>query len=87
MYTKGHYSIILNKQKVKKMKVTHSCPTLCDPWNSPGQNTRVGSLSLLQRIFQTKELKWGVLHSRQILYQLSYQGNSKPKCRNNPNVH
>ena len=34
-------------------------PTLCDPmqrspWNSPGQNTGVGSLSLLQRIFQTQ---------------------------------
>ena len=34
------------------MKVTQLCPTLCDPmdcpWNSPGQNTGVGSLSLLQ---------------------------------------
>ena len=37
------------------MKVTQFCPTLCDPmdcpWNSPGQNTGVGSLSLLQGIF------------------------------------
>ena len=36
-----------------KVEVTQSCPTLCDPmvyavWNSPGQNTGVGSLSLLQ---------------------------------------
>ena len=33
------------------MKVAQSCPTLCDPmgpWNSPGQNTGVGSFSLLQ---------------------------------------
>ena len=33
-----------------KVKVAQLCPTLCDPmdpWNSPGQNTRVGSLSLL----------------------------------------
>ena len=39
---------------------TRSCPTLCDPkdyyspWNSPGQNTGVGSLSLLQGIFPTQ---------------------------------
>ena len=37
-----------------KVKVTQSCPTVCDPmdyrnpWNSPGQNTGVGSLSLSQ---------------------------------------
>ena len=35
-----------------EVKVTQSCPTLCDPmeyspWNSPGQNTGVGGLSLL----------------------------------------
>ena len=28
---------------------------LYSPWNSIGQNTRVGSLSLLQRIFLTQE--------------------------------
>ena len=38
------------------------------------QETGVGSLSLLQRIFPTQELNWGLLHCRQILYQLSYQG-------------
>ena len=27
---------------------------LCSPWNSPGQNTGVGSLSLLQGIFPTQ---------------------------------
>ena len=27
---------------------------LCSPWNSPGQNTGVGSLSLLQGIFLTQ---------------------------------
>ena len=43
---------------------------------TPGKNnTRVGSLSLLQGIFPTQELNWGFLHCRQILYQLSYQGN------------
>ena len=30
---------------------------LYSPWNSPGQNTGVGSLSLLQQIFRTQELK------------------------------
>ena len=34
----------------------------------------MGSLALLQRIFLTQELNWGLLHCRQILYQLSYQG-------------
>ena len=44
------------------------------PWNSPDQNTGVGSLSLLQGVFPIQELNWGLLHCRQIIYQLSYQG-------------
>ena len=44
---------------------------LHSPWNSPGQNTGVGSLSLLQRIFPIQELNQGLLHCRWILYQLS----------------
>ena len=44
------------------------------PWNSPGQNTGAGSLSLLQGIFPTQESNPGLLHCRQILYQLSHQG-------------
>ena len=43
-------------------------------WDSPGQNTGVGSNSLLQGIFPTQGLNWGLLHCRQILYQLSHQG-------------
>ena len=35
------------------------------------KNTGVGSLFLLQRIFPTQELNWGLLHCRWILYQLS----------------
>ena len=50
------------------------------PGNSPGQNTGVGSLSLLQWIFPTQELNQGLLHCRQILHQLSYQGRPKPQC-------
>ena len=40
----------------------------------PGKNTGVGSLSLLQGIFLTQESNQGLLHCRQILLQLSYQG-------------
>ena len=47
---------------------------LYSPWHSPGQNTGVGSPSLLQWIFPTQELNWGLLHCRWILYQLSYEG-------------
>ena len=44
------------------------------PWNSPGQNTGVGSLSLLQGIFPTQGSNPGHPHCRRILYQLSYKG-------------
>ena len=47
---------------------------LYSPWNSPGQSTEVGSLSLLQGIFPTQGLNWGLPHCRQILYQLSCWG-------------
>ena len=49
---------------------------LYGPWNTPGQNTGVGSLldCLLQGIFPTQRLNPGLLLCRQILYQLSYQG-------------
>ena len=46
---------------------------LYSPWNSPGPNTGVGSLSLLQGIFPTQGLSSGLLHCRQILYQLSHK--------------
>ena len=38
------------------------------------KNTRVSSLSLLQGNFLAQELNQCLLHCRQILYQLSYQG-------------
>ena len=44
------------------------------PGNSPGQNTGVGSLALLQGMFPTQGSNPGLLHYRQILYQLSHQG-------------
>ena len=65
--------------------VTQSCPTvlrphrlwparlLC-PWNSPGENTRVGCHFLLQGIYPSQGLKPSLLHYRQMLYCLSCQG-------------
>ena len=47
---------------------------LYSPWNSPGQNTGVGSLSLLQEIFPTQGSNPDLPHYRQILYQLSHMG-------------
>ena len=44
------------------------------PRNSPGQNTGVGSCSLLQGIFPTQGLNQGLSHCRWILYQLSHEG-------------
>ena len=49
-----------------KVKVAQSCLTLCDPmdcpWNSPGQDTGVGSLSLLQGIVPTQGSNPGLPH-------------------------
>ena len=66
--------------------VAQSCLTLQDPMDcspsgssvhgdSPGKNTGVGCHALLQGIFLAQESNQCLLHCRQILYQLSYQGN------------
>ena len=55
---------------------------LYSPWNPPGQNTGVGSFSLLQGIFPTQGQNPGLLHCRQILQQLSHQGNPRiSRCK------
>ena len=51
---------------------------LCSQWNSLGQNTGVGSLSLLQGIFPTQGSNPDLLHFRWILYQLSHKENPWP---------
>ena len=68
------------------MKVTQLCPTLrprgldiYSPWNSPGQNTGVSSLSFLQWIFPSQGSNPGLPHCRRILYQLSHQGSPPEK--------
>ena len=47
---------------------------LYSPWNSPGQNTGVSSLYLLQGIFPTQGWKPGLLHCRQILLPAELSG-------------
>ena len=69
-----------------KMKESESCSVVSEslrplglysPWNSPGKNTAVGSLSLFQGIFPTQGSNPGLLHCRQILYQLSHEGSPR----------
>ena len=50
---------------------------LYSPWKSPGQNTGVRSLSLLQEIVPTQGLNPGLPHCRQIRYQLSHKGSPR----------
>ena len=50
---------------------------LYSPWNLPGHNTRVDSLSPLQGIFPTQGLNPGLPHCRQILHQLSHMGSPR----------
>ena len=55
-----YYLVYIPFEGKVNVKVTQFCPTslgpheLSCPWNSPGQNTGVGSLSILQGIFLTK---------------------------------
>ena len=64
----------LSNPGIKRRSPTLQAGSL--PSEPPGKckNTGVGSLSLLQGIFPTQESNQGLLHCRQILYQLSYQG-------------
>ena len=60
------------------MKVPQSCSPLrhhglYSLWNSPGENTGVGSISLLQGI-PTQGLNSDLLPCRQIRYQLGHKG-------------
>ena len=65
--------------------VVQLCPTLCDPrpvahqapmsTDFPGKDTGAGSHFLLQGIFPAHGSNPVLLHCRQILYHLSYQGN------------
>ena len=59
-----------------KWSASHSVMSHClwphglfSPWNSPGQSTGVGSLSLLQGIFPTQGLNPGFLHCKQMSHK------------------
>ena len=71
------------------LKLAHECESrsvvsdslwphgLYSPWNSPDQNTGVGSLSLRQGIFLTQGSNPGLPHCRRNLYQLSHKGSPR----------
>ena len=59
---------------IKPRSPTLQADSLLSEPPGKSKNTGVGSLSLLQGIFLTRESNQGLLHCRQILYQLSYQG-------------
>ena len=78
------YAYLMRKHSpatLKKKSESHSVMSdslrpqgLYSPWNSPGQNTGVDNLSLLQGIYPTQGSNPGLSHCRQILCQLSYKG-------------
>ena len=76
----GHVVKTLYSKSLQKAFKALSLPTFritnegeCEsPWNSPGQNTRVSSLFLLQGIVPTQGSNLGLLHCGRILYQLSH---------------
>ena len=82
--SKDELNILLMKVKEESESESRSAVSnslrhhgLYSPWNSPSQNTGVGSLSLIQGIFPTQGLNPGLPHCRQILYQLKHTGNPR----------
>ena len=76
------YLVILSSESDSRSVMSDSLwpRGLYSPWNSPGQNTGVYSLSLLQGFFTSQgsnpDLQGsnpGLPHCRQILYQLSHK--------------
>ena len=73
------YPVTIRSDQIIRSVVSESLRPhgLYSPWNSPGQNTGVSRLSLLQGIFPTHRSNPGLPHFRQILYQLSYKGSPR----------
>ena len=71
----NEYSGLITVESESRSVMSDSlCPHgLHSPWNSPGQNTGVGSFSLLEGIVPTQGSNPGLLHYRWILYQLSHK--------------
>ena len=74
---------LVNCAALVKVKVTQSCPTLCNPMDYTVHGilqARIlewGSLSLLQGTFPTQGSNPGLPHCRWILYQLSHKGSPR----------
>ena len=62
-----------SSQPRNRTQVSHTAGRFFTVW-ATREATGVGSLSLLQGMILTKELNRGLLHCRQVLDQLSYQG-------------
>ena len=68
----------------KLVKVTQSCPTLCDSIDCSLPDSSVHGILqarilewvayLFCRGFSQSRNSWGLMHCRQILYQLSHEG-------------
>ena len=74
----------MNESESESRSVMSDCLQshgLYSPWNSPGQNAGVGSLSLLQGIFPTQESNPGLPHCRWILYQLNHKDSEREKVK------
>ena len=86
-FSSFHSKVILfytlsSRWRSSEVKVTLLCSILWlhgiySPWNSAGQNTRVGSCSLLHGIFPTHGSNPGLLYCRHLLYQLSHEGSPR----------
>ena len=68
------WGFVIWKGKWKSLSRVQLSATMYSPWNSPGQNTGLGSLSLLQGIFPSQGLNPSLPHCGWVLYQLCYQG-------------
>ena len=71
-----HHVLLLSRVQLFVTPWTIGClGPLCG--DSPGKNTGVGCHALLQGIFPTQGSNPGLLHCRQILYQLSHEGSPR----------
>ena len=76
----GYFSgadFLMCKKRLSRVLVRLEPARFLCPWNSPGRNTGVGCLSLLQGIFPIQGWNSGLLHCRRIIYCLSHQGSSR----------
>ena len=66
--------MLLSERKVKVAQLSQTLCNLIVHGDSPGKNTGVSCHAFFQVIFPTQGSNSGLLHCRQILYQLSHQG-------------